>query len=329
MLSPLTPSAVVEQTTTFRGEVSCPGCSERWLTLTLFPDKTYRLVERFSQPSNESFYELGTWQTKGQRLRLQSGLERVRQFDWVGEDKLKLLSDNGRHIRSIRHYQLTKQNKVDELRGPMRISGLFRMTDQGPRFQACFTSKDFAVAQQGFGEELARQYAEQQRTLNFPAATPVLVTVTAEFAAQNSGQQELITVHLLDRFWPSRVCPPLPMNASQPLLLTRWLLVELDGKKLDPARVDKPAHLRLMGQGRVQAHSGCNAITARYNQVSDSLRFSQLSTTRMACHGKVADVEQSFLNALRHTSLYEVRGTQLWLIQGDKTLARLLADDMQ
>jgi len=322
------PSAGIEEAKTFRGEVSCPSCSERWLTLTLFPDKTYRLVERFSQPSNENFYESGTWQLKGQRLRLQSGRERSRQFALVGDDRLQLLAENGRHIRSIRQYELVRQKKVDELVGPMRISGLYRMTAYGPRFQECLTAKEFSVAKEGFGEELARQYAVQQRILNLPVATPVLVTVTAEFVSQKPHQPDILTVHLLDRFWPSRTCPSMPMSPSQPLLLTRWVVVELEGKKLASARVDKPAHLRLMGQGRLQAHSGCNTVQARYVQTAENLRFSQFVTTRMACHGKAAEVEQSLLNVLRHTTQFEMRGNQLWLIQGDKTLARLLADDM-
>lgn len=323
-----TPSAVVEHASTFRGEVSCPSCGERWLTLTLFPDKTYRLAERFSQPSNESFYESGTWQIKGQRLRLQSGRERSRQFFLVGTDRLQLRADNGRHIRSIRQYELIRQKKVDELLGPIRVSGLYRMTAHGPRFQECLTSKEFAVAKEGFGEELARQYAVQQRILNLPVATPVLVTVTAEYAPQKADQLDALNIHLLDRFWPSRTCPSMPMSPSQPLLLTRWVVAELNGKKLDPARVDKPAHLRLMGQGRLQAYSGCNTIQARYVQASENLRFSQFVSTRMACHGKAADVEQSLLSVLRNTTQYEMRGNQLWLIQGDKILARLLADDM-
>lgn len=319
------PELVVQQTSTYRGEVSCPSCSERWLTLTLFSDKTYRLVERFSQPSNESFYESGSWQLKGKRLRLQSGRERSRQFALVGADRLQLLNDKGRAIRSIRKYELVQQKKADELNGPMRVSGLYRMTADGARLHECLTAKDFSVSKESFGEELARQYAVQQRALNLASATPILVTVTADFAA---NKLDVLNVRLLDRFWPSRSCPSMPMNPSQPLLLTRWVLAELDGKKLDPKRVDKPAHLRLMGQGRLQAHTGCNTIQARYAQTGENLRFSQFVTTRMACHGQAAANEQALLKALRQSAQFEMRGNQLWLLQGDQTLARFLADDM-
>lgn len=319
------PELLVQEAKTYRGEVSCPSCSERWLTLTLFPDKTYRLAERFSQPSNESFYEAGTWQLTGKRLRLHSGKERSRQFALVGKDRLQLLNDKGRPARSIRKYELLIQKKADELSGPMRVSGLYRMTPNGARFHECLTGKDFSISKEGFGEELARQYAVQQRTLSLTPATPILVTVTADFAGQPF---DVINVRLLDRFWPSRSCPSMPMNPSQPLLLTRWVAAELGGNSFDSSGLDKPPHLRLMGQGRLQGHTGCNTIQARYAQTGENLRFSQLVTTRMACHGKAATNEQALLKALQQAAQFEMRGNQLWLLQGDQTLARFLSDDM-
>ena len=36
-----------EHVQTWVGEVSCPGCSERWLALTLFPDGLFRLRESY------------------------------------------------------------------------------------------------------------------------------------------------------------------------------------------------------------------------------------------------------------------------------------------
>jgi heat shock protein HslJ len=319
------PELVVQQASTYRGEVSCPSCSERWQTLTLFPDKTYRLADRFSQPNNEVFYESGSWQLKRKRLRLHSGRERSRQFAIVDTDRLQLLNDKGRVIRSIRKYELVKQKKTDELNGPMRVSGLYRMTADGARLHECLTAKDFSVSKEGFGEELARQYAVQKRALNLAPATPILVTVAAEFSPNKS---DVMNVLLLDRFWPSRSCPSMPMNPSQPLLLTRWVLTELDGKTLDPKRLDKPAHLRLMGQGHVQAHTGCNTVQARYVQTGENLRFSQFVTTRMACHGRAAAHEQALLKVLSQSAQFEMRGNQLWLLKGDQTLARFLADDM-
>ncbi len=319
------PELVVQQAITYRGEVSCPSCGERWLTLTLFPDQTYRLAERFSQPDNESFYELGIWQLKGKRLLLQSGRERSRQFLILEADRLQLLNDKGRAIRSIRKYELVQQKKMDELSGPMRVSGLYRMTADGARFHECLTTKDFAISKEGFGEELARQYAVQQRTLNLAPATPVLLSLTAEFAA---NKPDVMNALLLDRFWPSRSCPSMPMNPSQPLQLTRWVLAELDGKILDAKRLDKPAHVRLMGQGRLQGHTGCNTLQARYVQTGENLRFNQFVTTRMACHGKAAASEKALLKALAKSAQFEMRGNQLWLLQGDQTLARFIADDM-
>ncbi len=327
-LMPIKLVLVDQSPVTFKGEVSCPGCNERWLTLTLFPDKTYRLLERFSAPTAQDFYDLGSWQLQGQRLLLRGGVGQSRQLAVDSADSLKLLDHRGKALRSIRRYELVRQKQTDLLSGPMRLTGLYAMTAQGGRLHECLTGKVMTVSPQGFGSELARQYAEQQRALSLPLATPILVTVTAQFTAPTKEKQEQINVHLLDRFWPSRVCPAAGLMPAQPLLLTRWLLIELNGQSLDPARVDKPAHMRLLGNGRMQGHTGCNTVQGRYQQQAANLSFSQLATTRMACHGAVAIHEQQWLKALTDSGQFEMRGNQLLLIQGTNVLARFRADEM-
>ncbi|WP_413615357.1 META domain-containing protein [Halomonas cupida] len=106
---------------------------------------------------------------------------------------------------------------------------------------------------------------------------------------------------------------------------TYWKLIELDGKSIDMAEGQREPHLVLHAEdARVAGSTGCNRLMGGYEKNGDSLRFSQVATTMMACiNGTDADVEPRFLEVLEETASYRVLADHLELHDADgEVLAR-------
>lgn len=78
---------------------------------------------------------------------------------------------------------------------------------------------------------------------------------------------------------------------------------------------DQP-YLRFEG-GRVGGSGGCNRFGASYSQSGDSLSFSPIAATRMACKGSAGETERAFFDMLGR-----VKGMKL----SDDTLTLLDAE---
>ena len=127
-----------QQPQTWQGEVSCPGCSERWLTVTLFPDGLFRLRETYvgavgaKGAGEERFHDVGRWSAtlgNGSRITLRGASLRHLHLQPTGD--LTLLDANGQDIMSIRDYHLKRLHKPDLIADPMRLLALYTADDAG------------------------------------------------------------------------------------------------------------------------------------------------------------------------------------------------------
>ena len=75
----------------------------------------------------------------------------------------------------------------------------------------------------------------------------------------------------------------------------------------------------------VSGSAGCNGFSGRYTTAGDSLSFSPLATTRMACKKYVMAQEQVFLDAMSRVRSYAIDGAQLTVF--DASGASLLGFD--
>jgi heat shock protein HslJ len=77
--------------------------------------------------------------------------------------------------------------------------------------------------------------------------------------------------------------------------------------------------------GRVSGTTGCNRYTAAYRAEGDTLRFSSVAATRMACADPAVDEqEQAFLRALESVATLSFEGDSLVLRQKDGAMAIVL-----
>ena len=126
--------------------------------------------------------------------------------------------------------------------------------------------------------------------------------------------------------------PPVeaPKSAAEnapPLVGTEWHLVELNGAQVPPAQGGSASSSRLQLQWEDQkffGFSGCNRFFGTYELVGSLVTFGNMGATRMACPTGM-DQEREVLTALRTTTRYEIKDTQLRLFREDQCVASFRA----
>jgi heat shock protein HslJ len=137
----------------------------------------------------------------------------------------------------------------------------------------------------------------------------------------NRNEVKLI-VDKLDKIEPQNTCAP---TEHAELENTYWKLVELDGRAVVTPEGMREAHIVLATEGsNARGHAGCNNFFGTFQAKEDSLTFSALGSTMMACPEGM-DTERAFLQALGETNRYEISGQFLTLYADDRPIARLEA----
>jgi heat shock protein HslJ len=107
---------------------------------------------------------------------------------------------------------------------------------------------------------------------------------------------------------------PAAAGADAPLMGTYWKAVAIDGTPVAAQAKPREAHLVFKAQGhRVSGSTGCNRVMGTFTQSADSLRFSKMATTKMACPGSLDIQERDFLSALNASATAAIAGNTLEL----------------
>ena len=268
------------------------------LTVTLFPDGTFRLRER-REGSAEPMLDLGEWALEvegGVRLILRGGTGNRRAFRETGTDKL--VADDGS--------ELLKTATPDPIDGQFRLSGMYRDAQDGGSFAPCLVGRTYGVAPGGAEPELEKAWVDATPSRE----TSLYVEIMGSFDKNNS-----VTV---DRFLGLKrggACPALAARGAA-LRDTEWRLVELDGER--PAFDDwrRRPLMRLDDLDKFTASTGCNTLSGDYVLDPAGLRFAPGPMTMMGCPPAETAIEKRFVAALDAIRTAQIAGTTLDLIDG-------------
>lgn len=316
-----------QQPQTWQGEVSCPGCSERWLTITLFPDGLFRLRETYvagKSAGEERFHDVGRWSVllgDGSRVTLKGASTRHLRLLPTGD--LALLDAKGQDIVSIRDYRLKRVHKPDLIDDPMRLLALYTADEAAVMLTECLTAQVVGIADSPAAAAMKREMANISPERR--AKGPVLAAITARWETP-AGKRLLI--EQFERFWPNETCAQGPIAPAQPLLETVWQLVSVNAVPVQEAVLGQAAHIRLRKGGRLTGSTGCNRVQGSWQVSADKLGLSRLVSSRAYCREAMAQQEQALLGALRNARQYRLVGHQLELLQGDQVVARFVATEM-
>lgn len=263
------------------------------LTVTLFPDGTFRLRER-RDGSADPLLELGEWAQEvegGVRLVLRGEAGSRRSFREVGVEKL--IADNGT--------ELSQAATMDPIDGRFKLSGMYRDAQDGGLFAPCLVGRVYGVAPGGAEPDLEKAWVE---------ATPsresfLYVEIMGSFDGNNSIK--------VDRFIDlkrSGACPALAARGSA-LRDTEWRVIELDGDRLIVDDWRRRPMMRLDDLDRFTASTGCNTLAGEYVLDTAGLRFTPGPVTLMACPPAEAATEKRFVAALNAIRTAQISGTTL------------------
>lgn len=268
------------------------------LTVTLFPDGTFRLRER-RDGSAEPLLDLGEWAQEvegGVRLILRGAAGNRRAFREIGTDKL--VADDGS--------ELLQTAAPDPIDGQFRLSGMYRDAQDGGLFAPCLVGRTYGVAPGGAEPDLERAWVDATPSRD----TSLYVEIIGRFDNNNSVQ--------VDRFLGLKrggTCPALASRGSA-LRDTEWRLLELDGDRLTFDDWRRRPLMRLDDSGRFTASTGCNTLSGDYVLDPAGLRFTPGPMTMMACPPAETAIEKRFLAALDGIRTAQISGTTLDLIDG-------------
>ena len=263
------------------------------LTVTLFPDGTFRLREK-RDGSAEPLLDLGEWAQEvegGVRLVLRGGSGNRRTFREIDLDKL--IADDGS--------ELLKAATPDPIEGRFRLTGMYRDAQDGGVFAPCLVGRTYGVAPGGAEPDLEKAWVD---------ATPsreasLYVEIIGGFDGNNS-----VTV---DRFLGLKrgaACPALASRGSA-LRDTEWRLVELDGDRVTVDDWRRRPMMRLDDLGKFTAATGCNTLNGDYGLDPNGLRFTPGPMTMMACPPAEMALEKRFVAALDAVRTAQISGTTL------------------
>ena len=163
---PREPATLGALPATYVSPSGCPGCLAA--TITLRPDNSFLLRDQLGA---SEFYDFGRWR--------------------FADGKLELAGD--RDQRSFALASLRRAAKVETLRGPFRMVGLY----DGARFRECLTGISWGFAQTRAAETLKEQFELKQ------PGGPRLVSVDALL----EGSPESLRVFRPATLHDARRCP--------------------------------------------------------------------------------------------------------------------------
>lgn len=198
------------------------------------------------------------------------------------------------------------------------ITGMFRYMADAAAFRDCRNGLSFPVAMEGAYIDVERAYMAAPHE----AGAEVIVYLRGRYLERPSMEGDRNQVKLIvDHFdhIGEGVCEP-PALAS--LTNTWWKLTMVAGKRVVLADDQPEPHMVLESTGQqVRGNGGCNRFFGEFKVGGDSITFSAIGSTRMACPTG-EDIEQTFLPALSLADRYTISGEVLELYSGKQLLAR-------
>ena len=302
---------------TYTADIPCRECQPTSAALTLRPDGLYFL--RISSRDGETGAkvvkaEMGVWKyiAAGNTILLNTYDNAARTLVITGIGQLRVVRVSGGIIPPDVNYDLMLSDASSVYKDLVQVEGMYLIQDGRGVFSECLTGATFPVADEGENAALQRAY------MNTPHGQLDSILVTLDARLSNDlqvGAMKYEEVLVPARFVNIR--PGIGCNGGKSSRLTlvdsSWHLKTLDGKPVELEEDQKAPYFSLKTEGnRVNAFAGCNRISGTYLVKGELFFFNKVIERRMAC-AKGIELEFAFLNVLRHTERYQIKGEILEL----------------
>jgi copper homeostasis protein (lipoprotein) len=312
----------------FEGEL--PGASNpvTW-HLDLMPQGSYQLrMTHVGRGEPNRFDDIGRWTQEPDtgRILLRGVREALTYLMPVeGGAALRKLDLDGKPIVSSHNDRLARLPMYAPIEPRMALTGMFSYMADAASIALCADGRRLPVAMEGDYKALEAAY----RQSGTDPGQPLLAGFDGVIAQRPSMEESqpprpTLVVEHFGTVWPRETCGN--THADSSLRGTYWKLVRLGDSPVSVGARQREAHLILANDAlRVSGSGGCNSLTGGFELKGDSLRFSGVAATMMACPEGM-DQERRFLEALGQVARYRIRGSHLDLLDAQgATRARLEA----
>ncbi|MCX7151415.1 MAG: META domain-containing protein, partial [Proteobacteria bacterium] len=207
---------------------------------------------------------------------------------------------------------------------PTHMVGLYSYIADTGSFLRCDTQQRLPVATEGDNAALESAYSNTRRNPGEGLLAEVVGRIVERLPMEGRTRPTLV----VDRFVTIRAedsCPKQAGDAAPGLTNTYWKLTQLGGSAIVPEKGKREAHLIFKDQ-RVSGSGGCNSMAGGYTLDGETLKFSQMAGTMMACAAGM-DEESRLGLALTLVARWKISGRQLDLLDSEgQLLARLEAN---
>ncbi len=298
----------------YAGDLPCADCAGIRYSLNLFPDQAYFLsIQYLGKEETPGVHDIGNWTLSADQkvLTLAGGRDQILRFTVVDEQGLRTRGLDGRDIDSQVNYTLVRSPHFELLTPRAVMRGMYRyMADTGS-FRECLTGRRWPVAQEGKNDDLERAYAGERRQPNEELLGVLEGSIVTRPAMEGNSRRQTLVVDRFIEFRPRETCGA--RFATDPLENTYWRLTRLGSAPVVVAERQREPGLVLHRENhRVAGSGGCNRLMGGYALEGQTLRFSQMAATKMACADGMQQ-EQAFLEALRNVETWKVIGEHLEL----------------
>ncbi|QEX23663.1 hypothetical protein FRZ61_36020 [Hypericibacter adhaerens] len=296
----------------FVGEIPCANCSGIRYQVDLLPDQIF--FSRMTYEGRNTVYDqIGSWSVppEGGRVMLTPSKGEPTQFSLVGPGRLRMLDRTGKTIESKLNYDLTRDDKLAALDPALPLAGMYSYSADAGILVECSTGMKLAVLQNDDNAALERAYSQAPHEPGQPLKAEFEGRISLTAPAGSEGDLPVITILRFNQIWPGETCGQ--RFASAPLENSYWKLTRLNSRPVLLAAGQREPYLVLQAQDhKLAGYAGCNRMIGSYVLENDTLRFSQVAATKMACL-KGMDTEDAFLKTLDQIRRWWIEGEHLML----------------
>jgi copper homeostasis protein (lipoprotein) len=315
----------------FEGELPCADCPGIYYHLDLFEDRVFFLRMTYLGRGAGAVHDVvGSWalDREGGSITLVGGSEGPIFFRIVDAHTIRKLDIEGRDIESSLNYDLKRKEGLVPIEPRLEMRGMYRYMADAALFEECLSGRRFLVAREADNAALERAYLEARPE----PGEPLLVSIQGRIAERPAVEGDAMVLTVVpERFlgvWPGETCGARVPQAE--LEDTYWKLTRIGGEPV--LAIDRRREPRLVLRSedrRMNGYGGCNRLMGEYSLDGDSIRFSQIGTTKMACV-EGDETELALLAALERARRWRLIGRHLDLLDdAGNLLARFEARDVE
>ena len=311
----------------YSGVLPCADCEGIRYELDLRRDQVFfARMTYLNKPRPNVFDQIGRWTLGEDRvLTLDHGEASPELWSMTDVTTLHKLDPNGQPIASDHNFILARQSSYQSLEPALEMQGMYHRVGEGAAFEECKTGLRLALAPDSNRADLDAAYARARGTTEAPALV-MLQGRILKARAEQTAVSDILMVDVFKSLAPNETCGA--RGVTHELEGTRWALARLNETSIKLRDDQREPFLVLEpSEHRVAGHGGCNRMVGRYELTGQTIHFTELAMTRMACPDM--QIEDSLQKALTSATSWSIEGAQLKLLdQAGEIIARFEARNL-